>query len=101
MEINDRRIAHLRKIGKNKAIAQALRIHKETVRAHITDWTSDEKLKPENGGSYSKLDKKQSQLLEKHLEQKTYTRVIDICVFVESETGIRRAQDIKRLILFL
>ena len=74
---------------KNKAIAQALRIHKETVRAHITDWTSDEKLKPENGGSYSKLDKKQSQLLEKHLEQKTYTRVIDICVFVESETGIR------------
>ena len=34
---------------KNKAIAQALRIHEETVRAHITDWTSDEKLKPENG----------------------------------------------------
>ena len=39
---------------KNKAIAQALPIHKETVRAHITDWTSDEKLKPENGGSYSR-----------------------------------------------
>ena len=35
---------------KNKAIAQALRIHEETVRQHITDWTSDEKLIPENGG---------------------------------------------------
>ena len=32
---------------KNKAIAQALRIHEETVRYYITDWTSDEKLKPE------------------------------------------------------
>ncbi len=37
---------------KNKAIAQALRIHEETVRYYITDWTSDEKLKPENGGLY-------------------------------------------------
>jgi predicted ArsR family transcriptional regulator len=35
---------------KNKAIAQALRIHEETVRQHLTDWATDEKLKPESGG---------------------------------------------------
>jgi predicted ArsR family transcriptional regulator len=45
---------------KNKAIAQALRIHEETVRQHLTDWSTDEKLKPENGGSYSKLDDAQT-----------------------------------------
>lgn len=41
---------------KNKAIAQALRIHEEAVRQYFTDWSTDEKLKLENGGSYSKLD---------------------------------------------
>ena len=38
----------------NRTIAQALRIHEETVRQHLTDWITDEKLKPENGGSSSK-----------------------------------------------
>jgi len=74
---------------KNKAIAQALRIHEETVRYYITDWTSDEKLKPENGGSYSKLDKAQSRSLERHLEETTYTRVIDICAYIERTFGVR------------
>jgi transposase len=74
---------------KNKAIAQALRIHEETVRYYITDWTSDEKLKPENGGSYSKLNDTQSRALESHLEETTYTRVIDICVYIEQTYGVR------------
>lgn len=52
---------------KNKTIAQALRIHEETVRQHLTDWSTDEKLKPENGGSYSKLDEKQTCMLDTHL----------------------------------
>lgn len=73
----------------NKAIAQALRIHEETVRQHITDWVSDEKLKPENGGSYSKLNELQSQELMNHLETTTYTRVIDICSYVETTYGVR------------
>jgi transposase len=68
----------------NKAIAQALRIHEETVRQHLTGWASDEKLKPENGGSYSKLDENQSRMLETHLEEITYTKVIDICTHVET-----------------
>lgn len=61
----------------NKAIAQALRIHEETVRHPLTDWELDEKLKPENGGSYGKLKERQSDVLEAHLEETTYTRVID------------------------
>lgn len=74
---------------KNKAIAQALRIHEETVRYYITDWTSDEKLKPENGGSYSKLNDTQSRALESHLEETTYTRVIDICAYIEKTYNVR------------
>lgn len=74
---------------KNKAIAQALRIHEETVRQHITDWASDEKLKPENGGSYSKLNDIQSRALVLHLEETTYTRVIDICAYIERTFGVR------------
>jgi len=74
---------------KNKAIAQALRIHEETVRQHLTDWSTDEKLKPENGGSYSKLDDVQTRLLDTHLSNTTYTRVMDICAYVESTFGVR------------
>lgn len=73
---------------KNKAIAQALRIHEETVRDHITDWTSDEKLKPENGGSFSKLNKEQSESLETHIEMTTYTKVMDICAFVAATFSV-------------
>ena len=74
---------------KNKAIAQALRIHEETARYYITDWSSDEKLKPENGGSYSKLNDTQSRALESHLEETTYTRVIDICAYIEKTYAVR------------
>lgn len=74
---------------KNKAIAQALRIHEETVRYYITDWRSDEKLSPENGGSYSKLNDVQSRALESHIEETTYTRVIDICAYIEKRYGVR------------
>ena len=74
---------------KNKAIAQALRIHEETVRQHLMDWTTDEKLKPENGGSYSKIDDAQTRILDTHLSHTTYTRVMDICVYVEATFGVR------------
>lgn len=72
----------------NKEIAQALRIHEETVGQHLRDWVNDEKLKPESGGSYSKLDDKQTCVLEAHLEEMTYTRVIDICTYVINKFGV-------------
>lgn len=73
----------------NKTIAQALRIHEETVRQHLTDWITDEKLKPENGGSSSKLTDIQSRDLDVHLAETTYTKVIDICAYVEVTFGVR------------
>ena len=39
----------------NRQIAQGLRIHEETVFNHLQDFIEFEKLKPENGGSTSKL----------------------------------------------
>jgi transposase len=73
---------------KHKEIAQALRIHEETVRQHLTDWELDEKLKTENGGSYSKLEAHQTDLLKVHLEEITYTKAVEICAYVEKEFGV-------------
>lgn len=66
----------------NEAIGQALRIHPETVAQHLRDWEQAEKLKPENGGSQSKLTAQQTRGLEQHLQKKTYLKVSDICSYV-------------------
>ena len=72
----------------NKEIAQALRIHEETVSEHLKEWLTEEKLKPENGGSYSKLNEEETKRLNKHLSDITYTKVIDICRYVEEVFGV-------------
>lgn len=66
----------------NKAIGQALRIHPETIAEHLKDWIEDEKLKPENGGSESKLNTQQTQALDRHLQDTIYLKVSDICGYV-------------------
>jgi transposase len=66
----------------NIAIAQALRIHPETVAEHLRDWAETQKLKPENGGSRSHLNAEQTRALEQHLQEKTYTQVSEICAYV-------------------
>ena len=45
----------------NVMIGQALRVHIDTVGQHLQDWQQEQKLKPENGGSQSKLNKQQTQ----------------------------------------
>lgn len=72
----------------NRDIAEALRVHEETVRQHLTDWITEEKLKPENGGSSSKLTDTQSRILEAHLAEVTYTKVKDICLYVYVNFGV-------------
>lgn len=72
----------------NQAISQALRIHVETVGDHLREWAKEKKLKPENGGSNSKLTDVQAQALEEHLQAKLYTRVIDICAYVWKKAGV-------------
>ena len=66
----------------NEDIAQALRIHAETVCQHLRDWCQERKLKPENGGSQSKLTQEQTHALDAHLQHTTYTTVMEICAYV-------------------
>jgi transposase len=64
------------------SIAQALRVHVDTIRAHLVDYSEENKLKPENGGSKSHLNEEQTTILIQHLEEKTYVKVSDICAYV-------------------
>lgn len=73
---------------KERDIAQALRIHEETVRQHLAEWELEEKLKPQNGGSCSKLSDAPSRARVAHLEETTYVRVIDICAHVVATYGL-------------
>lgn len=85
----DRRIADrikavlLRSEGwTQKQIAQALRIRYETVQDHLNDYARLKKLKPENGGSKSRLSKKQTDELALHIEENTYHKAHKICEYV-------------------
>lgn len=53
-------------------ISQALRSHETTVVRHINDYLQSEKLKPENGGSQSRLSAVQDMRLIEHLAERTY-----------------------------
>ena len=64
-------------------IAQALRIHQETVYEHLKDYRTQEKLAPGNGGSQSSLTPTQSEELISHLEANLYATVQDICGYVQ------------------
>ena len=69
-------------------ISQALRIHLETVRTHLQEYAASKKVKPENGGSVSKLDVSQTAELIAHLEATTYMKVSDMCAHVLGTYGI-------------
>jgi transposase len=69
------------------AIAQALRIRSKTVSEHLADWQRG-KLKPENGGSTSKLTEEQTRRLEEHLEKHVYARVQELIEHVEATCGV-------------
>lgn len=70
-------------------ISQALRIHETTVVRHINDYLQSEKLKPENGGSQSRMSATQTMQLIEHLAENTYFHTHQIVAYVEAEFGIR------------
>src|SRR5438045_3793897 len=70
-------------------IGQALRIRPETVHDHLLDFATSQKLKPANGGSTSKLSAEQSAKVIAHLEMHTYSKVSDICAYVNDCFGIK------------
>lgn len=68
-------------------IAQALMIDDQTVSQHVSEYKESRKLKPESGGSPSKLTEAEAQALETHLQTTLYTKIQDICVYVEAIFG--------------
>jgi transposase len=75
-----------------KQIAQALLIHETTVWGHLTDYLRDEKLKPNSGGSRSKLDEHQTEELIAHLEQNTYPSTKEIIEYIKLTYGVSYTQ---------
>ncbi|MDW2078361.1 IS630 family transposase [Vibrio sp. 1863] len=73
----------------NAMISQALRIHETTVARHINDYLQSEKLKPENGGSHSRMSAAQTMQLIEHLAENTYFHTHQIVAYVEAEFGLR------------
>ncbi len=69
-------------------ISKILLLDDETIRRHIDDYFRKTKLKPENGGSDSKLNKDQSERLVAHLLESTYLYVKNICDYVQKTFGI-------------
>ena len=69
-------------------IAEALMIDDVTASKHIQDYLEEKKLKPENGGSTSRLDFKSTQELIKHLEENTYVKAEDVCAYVLKNYGV-------------
>lgn len=64
-------------------IAEALMLDEETISRHIQEYLDHDKLKPENGGSSSKLNEKQTLELVAHLETETYMKVSDIRNYIQ------------------
>lgn len=69
-------------------IAQALRIHVNTVHDHLSEYLQSKKLHHESGGSSARLTVEQTNELIEHLEKTTYVKVINICAYVEKRWGI-------------
>jgi len=59
-------------------IGEALLIHETTVWGYLNDYLREGKLKPNSGGSRSKLDEHQTEELIAHLEQNTYPSTKEI-----------------------
>ena len=70
-------------------IAQALRISNDTVHDHLQEYIKSNKLKPENGGSDSKLNSTQTTALIAHLENTIVTKVSAICALVYRNYGVK------------
>jgi transposase len=66
-----------------KKIADLLFIYEETAALHVAEYYNDRKLTFITGGSESKLTEEQTEELAEHLDTCTYTKVADICEYVQ------------------
>jgi len=65
-------------------IAHVLLLSDEAIKEHIREYQDSQKLRPENGGSYSKLTEDQTQNLSLHLQKHTYLYTKDIVAYVKA-----------------
>ena len=70
-------------------ISQALRLHNDTVSRYIVDYIGNDTFAFNYQGSSEQLSKKQSSTLIQHLEEKLYTKVIEIIAYVSSTFNIQ------------
>ncbi len=75
-----------------KQIAEALLIHETTVWGYLNDYLREEKLKPNSGGSRSKLDEQQTEELIAHLEENTYPSTKEIIEYIKRTYGVSYTQ---------
>jgi len=76
----------------DKLISEALLLDENTVNKHVHEYESSKKLKPENGGSASKLTKEQTQSLIDHLTEYTYTSTKEIRGYIYKSYGVSYSQ---------
>jgi len=70
-------------------IAQALRLHETTIVRHIDDFVNKNKLKPENGGSESRLTTQQTKAVVAHITQNTYRYSYQIIDYIWTTHKVR------------
>jgi transposase len=75
-----------------KQIAQALLIHETTVWSYLSDYLREEKLRPDSGGSRSKLDEEQTEELIAHLEENTYPSTKELIEYIKLTYGVSYTQ---------
>ena len=69
-------------------IAQALRLHNDTVANYIMEYSCANRLEFNYKGSKEQLDKAQSSELIRHMEENLYTKVLEIVAYVQSKFSI-------------
>jgi transposase len=69
-------------------IAQALRIHTDTVSRYIADYLEHDSFDFKHQGSQGQLSEKQSSELAHHLEENLYTKVVEIVVYVKNRFNV-------------
>ena len=72
----------------DRQIAQALRLHEETVRQHLQEWQNEQKPSPANGGSQSKSTQADIRILKTHPETHIYYASQEVCVYVAKTFGV-------------
>ena len=71
-----------------KDIAEALLLDQETISRHVKEYREQQKLTINTGGSESKLSSDQAMEIIKHLDEVTYLKVSEICIYVQEEYDI-------------